>query len=291
MKEKCLVIGGSGFIGSHVADALSERGFSVTIYDTEESLWKNDKQEFVKGDISDITKLQSLIDKETIVYNFAAIADIAESIRKPYETIETNIIGTASVLEALRKKGAKKYICASTMYVYGTFGSFYRVSKQSVESIVQAYSEEYGIEYILLRYGSLYGPRSQKWNGFRRYIEQIKKEGKLDYWGSGEEVREYIHVLDAARLSVDILENENFLNSAINLTGHESLTSNELFDLLFEIAGVPKKINYLKFDNNHGHYKRTPYRKTHTYPMKLVPEFYIDIGYGILEEFKRDIDS
>ena len=89
MKEKCLVIGGSGFIGSHVADALSERGFSVTIYDTEESLWKNDKQEFVKGDISDITKLQSLIDKETIVYNFAAIADIAESIRKPYETIET----------------------------------------------------------------------------------------------------------------------------------------------------------------------------------------------------------
>ena len=91
------------------------------------------------------------------------------------------------------------------MYVYSSFGSFYNATKKSSEIIIEAFNKEYGLDFTLLRYGSLYGPRAQDWNGINSFIKQIVNEGKLDYFGSGEEKREYIHVSDAADLSLEIL--------------------------------------------------------------------------------------
>ena len=199
-KEKVLVIGGSGFMGSHTSDELSRRGYEVSILDRLESPWLKNNQEMITSDVQDMDTLCSAMKNATYVYHFAGIADIGEAKANPDKTIASVVIGVAKVVEAAIKCSVEQIIYASTMYVYSKYGSFYRASKQAGEIIIEAYCEEYDLDYTFLRYGSLYGPRSQEWNGIKRFVSQIIREGQLDYMGDGKEIREYIHVLDAAKL-------------------------------------------------------------------------------------------
>jgi len=287
--DKVLVIGGSGFVGSHTADRLSDEDFDVTILDSSPSKWVREDQKMIIGDMLDEKLLTNLLKGFRYVYHFGGIADIQESKEKPYDTISLNVMGTAAALEAAIKNNVEKFIYASTMYVYSPYGSFYRASKQAAETIIETYCNENSLHYCLLRYGSLYGPRAQSWNGLKKSVSQIFKEGKLDYSGSGKERREYIHVRDAARLSVSILENEHN-NQAINLTGQQVLVSNELIDMIFEIVGKEKNVNYIDRDFNPDHYLMTPYRYTPKGAKKIMPDSFIDLGEGILEVIE-EIDN
>ena len=141
--------------------------------------------------------------------------------------------------------------------------------------------EEYGLDFTLLRYGSLYGPRAQDWNGINSFIKQIVNEGKLDYFGSGEEKREYIHVSDAADLSLEILS-KDYANKAITITGLQVLNSKELIDMIFEIVGKDPVVRMNKKKND-DHYVKTPYRHSVMHARKLTPKSFVDIGQGILE--------
>ena len=191
------------------------------------------------------------------------------------------------------KTGVDRFIYASTMYVYSSHGSFYRASKQAAEAVIDAYNKAYGLDYTFLRYGSLYGPRAQNWNGLRSYVEQVVKEERLDYRGSGKERREYIHVSDAARLSVDILD-EPHKNLAITVTGQQVLSSRVLIDMIFEIAGVEYNAHFSDENVSDDHYETTPYRYRPKRAMKFVPDEFIDIGQGILdivEEIHENKDS
>ena len=293
MIDKVVVIGGSGFLGSHTADELTRRGFKVVIFDQNESPWLSNDQEMVVGDILDLNTLLSVLDGAKYLYHFAGISDIADALNRPFETINLNIMGATTALEAARIAGVDRFLYASTMYVYSPFGSFYRASKQSVETIIEAYQEHYGFHYTLLRYGSLYGPRAQEWNGLRKYVRQIVKTGKLEYYGTGKERREYIHVEDAARLSVDVLDDKH-QDKAITVTGSQVLTSSELIDLIFEIAGKEPDITWAEDDRERYHYSMTPYRYTPKQAQKLVPEEFMDLGQGVLElveEINEEIDS
>jgi len=280
--DKVVVIGGSGFMGSHTADELSRRGYQVTIFDCYASRWLRDNQKMVIGDILDRDAVQSVINGARYVYHFAGVADIAEAAAKPFYTINLNVMGATMTLEAAVTANVERFIYASTMYVYSPYGSFYRASKQAAETIIEAYHEEFSLNYTLLRYGSLYGPRAQEWNGLKRYVSQIVKNGKLDYWGTGKERREYIHVSDAARLSVDVLDKAH-QNHAVTVTGGQVLNSEELIDMVFEIAGIQKQVEYCQIESNRGHYTLTPYRYTPKNAKKLMPREFIDIGQGILE--------
>lgn len=279
---KAVVIGGSGFMGSHTADQLSEHGYSVTIFDQRQSAWLRDDQKMVVGDILDRELLTSVIKDARYVYHFAGIADIGESSKRPYDTLHVNIMGTVSALEACTKASVDRFIYASTMYVYSSKGSFYRVSKQASEQIIETYFDKFDLKYTLLRYGSLYGPRSQDWNGLRGYVEQIVKTGKLNYRGTGTEKREYIHAHDAARLSVQVL-NDIYINKAITVTGQQVLTSSELIDMIFEIAGIQKQVTMLPASLDNEHYIIAPYQYTPKKAKKLVPQEFVDIGQGILD--------
>jgi len=287
-KKKVLVIGGSGFIGSHVADLLSDSGFNVVIYDSKESNWIRNDQEMLIGSILNKEDLNNAINGSYYVYHFAGIADIGESRSNPYDTINLNVMGTTNVAEACIKFGVKRLIYASTMYVYSNKGSFYSASKKACEGIIETFNNEFGMNYTFLRYGSLYGPRAQEWNGVRSYVSQAIKDKKIKFNGSGNEIREYIHVLDAARLSVKILE-EKYIDTSINVTGQQVLKAKEFLDLIFEILGYEKNI---EFDNlhNHGHYISTPYKYQQKTSKKIVPDEFIDIGEGILTLIK-DIES
>ncbi len=279
--EKVLVIGGSGFLGSHVADKLSDSGFEVSIFDIKPSKWIRDDQEFIEGSILESQSLHDAIGDKKYVYHFAGIADIGESKISPQKTIELNILGTTNVLNACVEKKVSRFIFASSMYVYSSFGSFYNASKKSSEIIIEAFNQEYGLDFTFLRYGSLYGPRAQDWNGINSFIKQIVNEGKLDYFGSGEEKREYIHVSDAADLSLEILS-KDYANKAITITGLQVLNSKELIDMIFEIAGKEPVVRMNKQKNN-DHYVKTPYRHSVMHARKLTPKSFVDIGQGILE--------
>jgi len=289
--KKIVVIGGSGFLGSHTADELSRCGHDVVIFDSVRSRWLRDDQEMVVGDILDRDALHNVLEAATTVYHFAGISDINDAAEKPFDTVKLNVLGTASVLEAVCEQNVKRFMYASTVYVYSSYGSFYRASKQASESLIEAYQEVNQFDYTFMRYGSLYGPRAQDWNGIRRYVEDIVRKGELVYDGTGRERREYIHVGDAARLSTDLLSQE-FANQAVTITGSQILTSRELIELIFEIVGLKENARYLPEDKAIYHYSSTPYRYIPKQARKLVPREFIDIGEGVLEiidEISRDL--
>jgi UDP-glucose 4-epimerase len=280
--DKIVIIGGSGFIGSHTADELSNQGYRVTIFDKKESPWIRKDQVMVVGDVLDKSAVLEALKGASIVYYFAGISDLHESSINPFNTINLNVMGVTVALDASIKANIKQFVYASTMYVYSHQGSFYRASKQASELIVKSYADEFDLGYVMLRYGSIYGPRAQDWNGISGYVRQILNEKKLDYWGNGKEKREYIHVSDAARLSVQVLDKEH-RNTAITVTGSQTMTADELIIMIFEILDLEKNVNFLSSVNDTGHYTITPYRYTPQSAKKIIPSEFIDLGQGILD--------
>ncbi len=280
--KKVVVFGGSGFMGSHTADALSDRDYDVVIFDNVESPWIQQEQTMVVGDVLDRQQVSEVVKGAAYVYHFAGIAGIADAKDRPLDAVQLNVRGTANALQASVDAGIQRFVYASTMYVYSKFGSFYRATKQAAENIVEAYHECHGLAYTMLRYGSLYGPRAQGWNGLKDYVTQVVRDGKLRIVGDDQRVREYIHVKDAARLSVDILD-EKHANQAIIVTGTQVLKTSELAEMIFEIAGVEPNVDLGPAEEFSTHYKITPYRYTPKPAKKLVPSEFVDIGQGILD--------
>ena len=279
--NKVIVFGGSGFLGSHVADALTDNGYDVTIFDTIESPWLRDSQKMVIGDILDFNSLNTLLENVFAVYNFAAIADLNEAIDKPIETVKINILGNVNILEACKNNNVKKFIYASSVYVNSREGGFYKCSKNASEDYVVEYGLKYGLEYTILRYGSLYGPRSDDHNGLFRIVKKALDSNKIIYSGSKETIRQYIHVQDAAKASVEALANE-FNKEILILSGQESMKVYDVLKMLAEILGD----NYtVEFNDDHqiGHYIRSPYALKNNIGKKFIPNIYTDLGQGLLE--------
>lgn len=275
------VIGGSGFLGSHVADQLSERGYQVRIYDRVDSSWRRPDQEMIVGDLLDQEKLNEVVAGSDAVYNFAALADLNHALDQPVETVRINVLGNIQVLEACRLHGVKRFVYASTVYVYSREGGFYRCSKQAAEHYVEEYQRVYGLDYTILRYGSLYGPRSDSSNGLYRIVQSALENGILRYEGSPDALREYIHVEDAARASVDALA-DSFCNQSIVLTGQEPMRVLDLLEMLAEILSMTEAVEFTEVEQS-GHYVRTPYAYQPKLGRKYVLPMHVDLGQGLLQ--------
>ena len=155
-----IVFGGSGFLGSHVADALSDAGHKVRIYDLRRSEYLKPTQDMIVGDILDEQKVFDAIKGMEVIYNFAGISDIDDASKKPVETVKYNILGNTILLESAMHAKAKRFIYASTVYVYSDSGSFYRCSKNACELYTETYQKQFGLDFTILRYGTLYGTRA-----------------------------------------------------------------------------------------------------------------------------------
>ena len=290
--KKAVVIGGSGFIGSHLADHLSKKGYQVTIYDCNRSKWFNKNQKMVIGDVLDIEKLNQTISGAQVVYNFAALADLNQAFNQPEKTININILGNLNVMSACHSQGVERFIYASTVYVHSREGGFYRCSKQAAEAYVEEYQKVFNLDYTILRYGSLYGPRADETNGMWRIIHSALKNGKLRYEGNYNSMREYIHVEDAARASVDIL-NDEFKNESIVLTGQEPMRVIDMLKMLAEILDISEDLVEFVDAVDVGHYVRTPYAYQPKIGRKYIPPIHVDLGQGLLqminEEYKKNI--
>lgn len=280
-EEIAVVFGASGFLGSHVADALSEAGYRVRLFDRAPSPYQRPDQEMIVGDIMDLSQAIEAAKGAAVVYNFAAIADIDEAHDKPLATATINVLGNMHVLEAARFVGARRFIFASSVYVYSESGSFYRASKQAAERFTETYHERYGLEYTILRYGSLYGRRADLRNGIYRMLHEAIQKHTITYHGTGNAMREYIHVEDAARMSVQVLAPE-FANRHLILTGQEKLRIRDVMTMISEIMPWPVELHFENANAVH-HYEITPYAFQPRIGRKLVLNEHVDLGQGLLD--------
>ena len=280
---KAVVTGAAGFLGSHIADALTARGFEVTLFDIAPSRYQRDGQTMVVGDICDADAVAAAIAGANCVYHLAGLSDLNAARSRPADTVQLNVAGTVNVLEACRTAGVKRFLFASTVYVYSREGGFYRCSKQACEAYIEEYQRYHGLEYTVLRYGSLYGPRADASNGVFRLLNEAVTTGSIHHNGSADEVREYIHVEDAARLSVEALSPE-YANTHLTITGHYPMRISDLFTMFSEILGRELNVEYAHSAGEmNGHYRVTPYTYTPKVGRKLTGNCYVDMGQGLLQ--------
>jgi UDP-glucose 4-epimerase len=291
--KKIVVFGGSGFLGSHVADALSKCSYDVHIFDKEASEYLLPGQNMIIGDIQNERDIDKAVKGAHYVYHFAAIADILEAQQNPIETVAVNVLSTVKILQSCVVHGVKRFIYGSTVYVYSNHGSFYRSSKQSAELFIENYQLIYGLDYTILRFGSLYGKRANSFNFINNIIDQALTEKKIERKGDGGEIREYINVLDAARASVEILV-KDFINANILITGTQAMLMKDLLNMIKEMFNDEIDIIYLD-EIIEEHYQITPYSFQPKVAKKYILNYYHDLGQGILEciydNYKRLYDS
>ena len=278
---KILVIGGSGFLGSHVSDQLTLSGHDVTILDRMLSKWVTNDQKMIIGDITNGSSLIDLLKDFDIVYNYAGISDLNEALDKPLETAQINIIGNLNILNACKINKVKRYIYASTIYVHSREGGFYRCSKHASEQYIEEYHNTYGLDFTILRFGSLYGPRSDKHNGLWRIVKNAIEHSKISYTGDPDAMRAYIHVIDAAIASVKILD-DSYKNQHLVLTGQETMKVLDLMKMIAEILNISHEVQFID-DKQSGHYIRTPYSYQTKLGLKFTQQVYVDLGQGLLE--------
>jgi len=294
-----LVTGGAGFLGSHIADALTARGHQVRIFDTRPSSYRQPGQQEFIGDITNADDVSRAVEGCDYVYHLAAIADLNAAKTRPVDTVRINIGGTLNILEACRIHRVKRLMFASTVYVYSREGGFYRCSKQACESYIEQYRQSYGLNYCVLRYGSLYGLRADASNGVYRFMKQAIQDRKISYGGLATDLRSYIHVGDAANLSVDALD-EAYADQHLIITGHDGVRVGDLFQMFREMLGYPVQVDYVNSAQQDsstgqgGHYSITPYAFTPRPGKKLTTNHYVDIGQGmlqVLEQVHNEIEN
>lgn len=278
---KIVIFGGSGFLGSHVADILSERGHKITVFDLNKSPYLKDGQAMVAGNILDREAVNSVLKGVDIAYNFAGISDIKQAKLEPVETIKQNVLGNMLILDSCRNNRIKRFLFASSIYVYSDSGSFYRSSKEASEEIINDYHKAFGIDFTIMRYGSLYGPRASSNNWINRILKQAVSEGKIIRDGDGEEIREYIHVRDAARISADLLD-EQYKNEHVIISGMQPIKIKDLLIMVKEILKDKVDIEYSQL-RNEEHYEITPYSFNPRAAKKIFSNSYYDLGQGILD--------
>ena len=276
---KILITGGSGFLGSHVSDELSKRGHQVVIFDKKKSKWTKKSQKVHLGNILNYKKLKKAMKGVHIVFHCAALADLDEAFHKPLETVMNNILGTVNVLELCNRCNVKRIVYASSIYAMSVQGGFYRCSKKAAEDYIEEYYKRYGLNFTILRYGSLYGLRTNESNGVYRIIRRAIKNKKLEYSGGKNSIRKYVHVIDAAKATADIISNK-YKNKYVNILGKKYYKVSKLFKIISKRLKILDKVNYSNKVTT-GHYTKRPklfkLRTGINYRFKK----YINFKYGI----------
>ncbi|KNH17521.1 UDP-glucose 4-epimerase [Priestia megaterium] len=223
---KAVVTGGAGFIGSHLVEELIRQGFNVHIIDNLISGKYDNIHPLATFHIEDICsdKAKQIIldEKPDVVFHLAAQADVSRSIQDPQYDADVNVQGTINLLEACRDASVNKFIFASTSAVYGNLQkelineqdltipvSYYGLSKLTAESYIRLFHYLYGLQYTILRYGNVYGPRqTPKGEGgvVAVFLERLKKGLSFNIHGDGEQTRDFIYVKDIVQANVAAIE-------------------------------------------------------------------------------------
>jgi len=253
---KILVTGGAGFIASHIADKFIEEGHEVVILDDLSTGFEkniNPKAKFVKLNIRDVI-LSKLFEEEKfdVVNHHAAQMDVRRSVDDPVFDANTNILGTINLLQNSVKHGVNKFMFASTGgAVYGEQECFpadenhptnpvspYGISKLSVEKYLYFYFNEHKLNYTILRYANIYGPRQNPFGEagvVAIFSTRLLKGEQPIINGTGEQTRDYVFVKDVVKANILTLADEE--SDIYNVGTGIEINVNDLYKVLNEIIG------------------------------------------------------
>jgi len=259
MKNRVIVTGGAGFIGSHLVDRLIDMDFEVLIIDnlssgSEKNL--NEKAEFLKKDICD-EDMDSVVKNysPSFIFHLAAQIDVRKSLADPLWDEGINIRGTLNLLEAARNAKIKKIILSSTGgAIYGEAKnadekvlpeplSPYGVAKLTCEHYLRVYSEWKNVPFTALRYGNVYGPRQDPYGEagvVAIFCNQLINDGKSILFGQGTMVRDYIFVSDVVEANIMAMDRGD--GEIYNIGTGEPTTVSELFSILKDISGRKSEV-------------------------------------------------
>jgi len=248
--EPVAVTGGSGFIGSHVVDALLAAGYPVRVLDQRRPLQPN--AEWVEVDLLEQDALTDALKGCGPVFHLAAMADVNQVIAEPAESVAVTALGAAQVLEAARRADAGRVILASTVWVYAaTHGDvvdeetpfdltldrhIYASSKLAAEMFCADYANLFGRPYTVLRYGIPFGPRMRSDLVVAAFLERALRGEALRIDGDGAQERSFVYVEDLAAAHVLAL-NPVARNRTYNLEANEPISIRQLAETVGELVG------------------------------------------------------
>lgn len=234
---KCIVTGGAGFIGSNLVDELIKSGHDVTVIDNEssdshENFYWNPKAHNYKYNINDYVMCSDVFHRHNpdVVFHMAAESRIQPCINDPLKAIETNVVGTTTMLDLSRRYKVKRFVFSSTSAAYGLKNQSplqedmvpdclnpYSVSKVSGEEVCKMYSKLYNLQTVIFRYFNVYGERQPIKGQYAPVIgifqRQKRNNEPLTVVGDGEQRRDFIHVLDVVKANI-IAATQDKINSA-----------------------------------------------------------------------------
>ncbi len=266
--RKLVLVGGAGFIGSHLVEALLADGATnIVVFDnfmrgTRENLaeaMKSGRVELVEGDILDYPSLEKVVSGAHGVFHLAA-SWLLQCVDEPRQGLQANIVGTFNVMEACKQAKVKRLVFSSSASVYGNAlhkqmsedhplnnRTFYGATKIAGEQLLRSYNEMSGFEYVALRYFNVYGPR-QDYSG--AYVSVIMKVlDKLDagerpiVYGDGSQAYDFIYVGDIARANVLAMK-ASVTDEPLNVCTGKKTSIRELVNMLCELSGSKLEPEY-----------------------------------------------
>ena len=304
---KVLVTGGAGFIASHIVDALIEQGHDVVVIDdlsrgNTNNL--NPKAKFYREDIRS-SNLDDIFSKEKpeFVSHHAARTNVIRSLSEPTDDAEVNIIGSLNLLQNCRKWGVKKIIYSSSGgAIYGEPVylpcdenhpvrplSPYGVSKYAVELYLQTYLNNFGLNYTILRYANVYGPRQISMGEaavVAKFSYQMISGAEVSINGSGEQERDFVYVSDIVR--ANILAMQQPQSQVYNLGTGKSVSVNHIFRLLKSLTGYRKEPHYVP-DTKGEIFKTSLTAAKAKQELRWVPLIGFEDGLKITLDYYRDL--
>jgi len=293
-----LITGGSGFIGSHIAEHLLKEGHKIRILDSmltgrNENL-SGIKAEFVKGDIRNLDVVRKSMKDVDCVFHEAAQVSIPRSVENPIENNEINVDATLLLLDTARRSGVKKFVFASSSSVYGNVQqkdlpikeerilsplSPYAVSKAAAEYYCKIFSDLYGISTICLRYMNVYGPRqdpnSQYAAVIPRFIDSVIRDRQPVIFGDGMQTRDFVFVRDVARANLLAMK-ARVKHGIYNVGTGKSTSLLELLEKINSITG--KRIKPIFSESKPGDIKHSVSDISRIKEIGFKPEYSLDQG-------------
>ncbi len=245
------VIGGSGFIGSHVVDKLIEADHEITVFDMMRP--QRDDVRHIYIDITDLSKTTvALTGAYDAVYMLAAMADVNDVYKNPVEAGEVNIMAVANVLEAARRNEIERVILTSTVWVYemaletnvnedtpllsGRVNHVYTASKIAAELYCHSYQKLYNQQFTILRYGIPYGPRARDATVIAIFVRKALNGEAMTIMGDGSQYRNFVYIEDLALGNVVALK-DAAKNQTYNLEGIRPVTIREVAETVKKLVG------------------------------------------------------
>ncbi|HJO22480.1 MAG: NAD-dependent epimerase/dehydratase family protein [Myxococcota bacterium] len=252
-----VVTGGSGFIGSHVVDALADAGHRITVLDHRVKPHRSDV-EFEDVDLLDLSSVIAATAESEHIFHLAAVSNVNYAFKYPAYSTALNVMGTTNVLEAARINGAKRVYLASTVWVYNGApddgvadetvpfylngaGHIYTSTKMACEMLCHNYGELYGLPVTVLRYGIPYGPRMREELLIPIFLKKALNGEPLTISGDGSQYRKFVYVEDIARAHLLAMQ-EHAAGETYNLEGAEKVTVLEVAERIRELLGEGVKI-------------------------------------------------